>query len=246
MAIDVDNHEDRCGICLNLQPRFFQPLDPSHFCSKEYKESRLHCVTFHGIEKSAADGCPLCSILKQGIDQLWPLQTDRTFQPPPAEPLSVREAFIEPWSDEEESTGLWSDEEDSTNTQEWDLCIEIRPGRSLLVFRVDRQCVRSIVKGKYCQSKLCVDRPWRTPIEFFSLNSKLLQRTEKMLGSIETHKAQRSIPFMKASGRQELYRQYQMTTTFVIPWKSGLRTVIQITKFAAKTLLFRENFAQKD
>ncbi|KAK8197016.1 uncharacterized protein BKA78DRAFT_364478, partial [Phyllosticta capitalensis] len=23
----------------------------------------------------------------------------------------------------------------------------------------------------YCQSKLCVDRPWRTPIEFFSLNT---------------------------------------------------------------------------
>ncbi|KAL1394067.1 heterokaryon incompatibility protein-domain-containing protein [Phyllosticta capitalensis] len=177
MAIDVDpydNLEDRCGICLDLQPRFFQPLDPSHrriVSTEEDKESRLHCVTFHGIEKSAADGCPLCSILKQGIDQLWPLQTDRTFQPPPAEPLSDREAFIKSWSDEEESTGLWSDEEDSTNTQEWDLCIEIRPGRSLLVSRVDRKCVRSIVKGKYCQSKLCVDRPWRTPIEFFSLNT---------------------------------------------------------------------------
>ncbi|KAK8186640.1 heterokaryon incompatibility protein-domain-containing protein [Phyllosticta citribraziliensis] len=98
-----------------------------------------------------------------GINKFWPLEIDRNFD----FTKNVLARY---------ENGLGWNLNPSTNDlpkkQTWRLCIEIRPGRSLLLSRIDQQCSAAMADRRNCNSDFCVFGSWRAPIEFFTPNGK--------------------------------------------------------------------------
>lgn len=162
----------KCSTCLGLQYELYQPLSSwimelRHFfpISKRDLLSRQHRASFASIKEAAEKGCSFCSILSQGCDLFWPLEADRSYVPAKLYNTGSekRKELVM------QRTGL-SAKQFQENFM-WDLAIEIRPGRGLLLSRMGKPCMTKVT-GEILHDTsclwFCALRPSRAPVEFFT------------------------------------------------------------------------------
>lgn len=168
-----------CPGCLDLRPELYRQLLVNYdhslddFPSIKYVDTHYYISSFSRIEEMSKGGCKFCSILDQGMRHFWDLTAIAPSIHNPNSHIAD--------SDEEEDSGS------SGNDDEYFYrpCIEIRPGKGLLVSVIHRKDYFGAYMVSDDRTKFNFPEEQfgkvRAPLEFYSISGNKPQISLQVL-----------------------------------------------------------------